>query len=106
MRLGQSGWIDVGDRVPVHDEERIREEGQGLTRTTAAAENPRLPRVAHARRQIGAISHDSRQRFGTMVKVQNQFGDAMRSEPGDDAPDHRLAGDRNCRLRADISERA
>ncbi len=41
-----------------------------------------------------------------MVKVQDQFGDAMRSEPGDDAPDHRLAGDRNRRLRADISERA
>ena len=41
-----------------------------------------------------------------MMKVQHEIGHALGNEPADDAPDHRLAGDRNRRLCTDITQRA
>ena len=38
------------------------------------------------------------------MQVEDEVGDAVRGEPADDAPDHRLAGDRDRRLGADVGE--
>ena len=40
------------------------------------------------------------------MQVQDEVVDALRHEPADDPPDHRLTGHRNGRLCTDIAERA
>ena len=38
------------------------------------------------------------------MQIEDEVGDAVRGEPGDDPPDHRLAGDRDGGLRADVGQ--
>jgi hypothetical protein len=39
------------------------------------------------------------------MQVEDEVGDAVRGEPADDAPDHRLAGDGDRGLGADVGQR-
>jgi hypothetical protein len=108
VRGGDCIQVDVGERVAVDDEETIgADERQRLPRTAGAAEHRRLlPGVAHAGVEIAAVADDRGDRLGAMMQVQDELGHALRDEPADDPPDHRLARDRQRRLGAHVGQRS
>src|SRR5439155_12800188 len=56
--------------------------------------------------EVAAVADDGRQRLWPVVQVQHELVDAVQREPRDDAPDDRLAGDGNRRLRAHVGQRS
>jgi hypothetical protein len=108
VRPGDGADVDVRQGITVDDEKCLRgEEGQCEARTAGASKHDRLfPRIPDVSSQVAAVADDGRQRFGTMVEVQNEVGHAAGHQPADDPPNHRLSGDRDGRFRADDAEGA
>ena len=100
--------IEIRQRVAVDYQKRLGlEERQSQAGAAGTPEHlPRLPRVADPRPEILAVADHGGERFGAMVQVQHQLGRAPGDQPADDAPNHRIAGNRYRRLRAYIAERA
>src|SRR5215470_15100123 len=77
-----------------------------MTWTAGAPENCRLlPGVAHADPEIAAVADDGGNRFGKIVKVDDDVSDLFVREPSDDATDERFTANRHGRLRAFEGER-
>jgi hypothetical protein len=78
MMLRQRPQIDVGQRVPVDDEEVfVRKQRERLARSTRRPEYLPLERIANADAEVAAIADLRRDRFRQIVKVQYGVANAL-----------------------------
>ena len=77
-----------------------------MSRTAGRSEHRLFPGVPDPDTEVGAVTHEARQRLRSMVQVQDRLADALASQPEEDASDERVAIDRHGRFRADVGERA
>ncbi len=102
MRVGQRLEGEVGQRVAVHEKKvSLPMIGSAWRGPPALPSTSGCSHEYRTRTPRSLPSPTTRgERLRKMVEVEDEIADVLTGEPPDDAPDDRLAGDGNGRLRA------